>query len=152
MIEQRRIKRGLRPLAFSCRCTPKSIDDHPCCKAIVDQQGGRSNDASSVNQAISFREEANEDTAWTTIDFLLTILSWKSLHQSRGAGGFRAQREKTPRCAFCFQVRNCSSSSIYRYHGGRECWGFIYWKEKEEDLFVYLFIFEVSVVILLQGF
>lgn len=109
--------RGLRPLAFSCRCTPKSIDDdHPSCKAIVDRgQGGRSNDASSVNQAISFREEANEDTAWTTIDFLLTILSWKSLHETNLGGGFPSWlsrvREKVARCAFCFQVRNYSSSS-----------------------------------------
>lgn len=123
--------RGLRPLAFSCRCTPKSIDDdHPSCKAIVDRgQGGRSNDASSVNQAISFREEANEDTAWTTIDFLLTILSWKSLHETNLGGGFPSWlsrvREKVARCAFCFQVRNYSSSSTLfyrRHHGGRECW------------------------------
>ena len=80
MIEQRRIKsrRGLRPLAFSCRsCAvqhPKA-SNYPC-QAIADQQGGRSNDASSVNQAISFRRDPEpEDTTWTTIDFLLTILS-----------------------------------------------------------------------------
>lgn len=98
--------RGLRPLAFSCRCTPKSIDDdHPSCKAIVDRgQGGRSNDASSVNQAISFREEANEDTAWTTIDFLLTILSLEipPRDQSRGWLSFVAFESERESCSLRF--------------------------------------------------
>lgn len=152
MIEQRRIKRGLRPLAFSCRCTPKSIDDHPCCKAIVDQQGGRSNDASSVNQAISFREEANEDTAWTTIDFLLTILSWKSLHQSRGAGGFRAvHREKKPLVALfasrCEIVLLLPSIDITGEENVEDL--DIEKKNKKIYLFIYLYFL---VVISLQGF
>jgi len=37
--------------------------------AAADRQGGRSNDASSVNQAISFLRDQNEDSAEAAIDF-----------------------------------------------------------------------------------
>lgn len=51
----------------SCLGHPLSLV-HPY-GVIADRQGGRSNDASSVNQAISFLRDWNEDSAGTTIDF-----------------------------------------------------------------------------------
>jgi hypothetical protein len=43
--------------------------------AAADRQGGRSNDASSVNQAISFLRDRNEDSTEAGIDFSLVAVA-----------------------------------------------------------------------------
>lgn len=65
---------GRRSLSSSsCLGHPLSLV-HPY-RVIADRQGGRSNDASSVNQAISFLRDWNEDSAETTaIDFPSTAV------------------------------------------------------------------------------
>lgn len=65
-VDKRRMGRCSLP-SSSCLRHPLSLV-HPY-EVIADRQGGRSNDASSVNQAISFLRDWNEDSAGTTIDF-----------------------------------------------------------------------------------
>lgn len=65
-VDKRRVGRRSLP-SSSCLRHPLSLV-HPY-EVIADRQGGRSNDASSVNQAISFLRDWNEDSAGTTIDF-----------------------------------------------------------------------------------
>lgn len=65
-VDKERMRRRSPP-SSSCLGHPLSLV-YPY-GVIADRQGGRSNDASSVNQAISFLRDWNEDSAGTTIDF-----------------------------------------------------------------------------------
>lgn len=72
---RRRIKRGRRGRAVpgvSVSPLPTTpLKFRPPLRVVIaaGRQGGRSNDASSVNQAISFLRDRNEDLAETAIDF-----------------------------------------------------------------------------------